>query len=57
MSRWWPLAAVTVLTLAAGPASTADDQHKTRNPFKVKDVPDSDGRDVKAFAAKVKLPA
>jgi hypothetical protein len=55
MSRWWSFAVVMVLALIAGPAVTADDKPKTRNPFQVKDVPDPDGEDVKAFAANVKL--
>ena len=40
--------------LALGTALLADED-KARNPFGVKDVPDPDGEDVKAFAEKVKL--
>lgn len=49
----WAVVAVGIALCA--PAFAADDKEKTRNPFKVKDVPDPDGEDVKAFAAKVKL--
>jgi hypothetical protein len=55
MSRRWPFVVVTALALAACPAGAAGEKEKTRNPFNVKDVPDPDGEDVKAFAAKVKL--
>jgi len=57
MNRWWSFAVVMVLAFAAGSVVTADEKQKTRNPFNVKDVPDPDGEDVKAFAAKVKLAA
>jgi WD40 repeat protein len=33
----------------------AAEREKSRNPFNVKDVPDPDGEDVRAFASKVKL--
>src|SRR5947209_703395 len=55
MNRWWSHALVMALALVAGSAITAEEKPKTRNPFNVKDVPDPDGEDVKAFAAKVKL--
>jgi hypothetical protein len=38
-----------------GSVSTAAGQEKARNPFNVEDVPDPDGEDVSAFAAKVEL--
>ncbi len=55
MNRWWSVAVVSMLALAAGSVSMADDKGKTRNPFNVKDVPDPDGEEVKTFAARVKL--
>jgi len=55
MNRWWSFAVVLVLALAASTVITAEDREKLRNPFKVQDVPDPDGEDVKAFSAKVKL--
>jgi hypothetical protein len=55
MNRLWTFLVVIVLVFAAGSVMTADDKEKTRNPFNVKDVPDPDGEEVKAFAAKVKL--
>jgi hypothetical protein len=54
MNRWWSFAVVMVLALAAG-SGIADEKAKTRNPFNVQDVPDPDGKDVKEFAATVKL--
>ncbi len=55
MSRLWSCAIVVLLGLVGG--VVGGQEEKARNPFKVKDVPDPDGDDVKAFAAKVKLPA
>jgi hypothetical protein len=56
MNRWWSFAVVIVLALVVGSAGSADEKQKTRNPFNVEDVPDPDGKDVKEFAEKVKLP-
>src|SRR5438128_2226409 len=55
MSRWWSFALVMVFAVVAGSVSTGDDKEKPHNPFNVKDVPDPDGADVKAFASTVKL--
>ena len=57
MFRCWTVAVVLVLTFAAGSCMNAEEKGKTRNPFKVKDVPDPYGKDVKSFAATVKLGA
>jgi hypothetical protein len=55
MNGWWSFALVTALALVAAGAVAADETAKIRNPFNVKDVPDPDGDDVQAFAARVKL--
>jgi hypothetical protein len=54
MNRLGSFAVVVLLTLVAALAGLAAEE-KTRNPFQLQDVPDPDGDDVKAFAAKVKL--
>jgi hypothetical protein len=41
------------LRLSAAPSIRTGVRKKTRNPFNVEDVPEPDGEDVKAFAAKV----
>jgi len=46
---------LVVMMLVVGSALTGAQEKGTRNPFKVKDVSDPDGADVKAFAAKTKL--
>jgi hypothetical protein len=48
------VAFVTLLVLAG--AAPAEEKEKTRNPFGVNDVADPDGKDVREFAEKVKLP-
>jgi hypothetical protein len=55
MNRWCSCAVVMVVALSASCIATAPPQkeEKTRNPFKVKDVPNPDGEDVKTFAAEV----
>jgi hypothetical protein len=55
MNGWWSLAPVMVLALVAANVVAADEEANIRNPFNVKDVPDPDGDDVQAFAARVKL--
>jgi hypothetical protein len=60
MNRWCCFVSLLLslmLALVVGSVSTAADPEKPRNPFDVKDVPDPDGEDVKAFAAKTELPA
>lgn len=49
------LAASMGLGLLALSAGLPAEEKKARNPFGVKDVPDPDGEDVKAFAERVKL--
>src|SRR5262245_31101609 len=50
---WWVVAALTIALVAGGFGTAGQD--KTRNPFKVTDVSDPDGKDVKEFADKAKL--
>jgi len=54
-SRWWSFVILLAVAFMIASISGAAGQGKARNPFNVEDVPDPDGEDVKAFAAKVKL--
>ncbi len=56
MKRWRSFVGVVILGSIVGSLGTAAEGEKPRNPFKVKDVPNPDGEDVKAFATKVNLP-
>jgi hypothetical protein len=56
MIRWRFFAVAVVFVTAAGWYNAAEPADKPRNPFNVEDVPDPQGKDVKEFAARVKLP-
>jgi hypothetical protein len=54
--RWWSFVTILAAAFIIASISGAAGQGKARNPFNVEDVPDPDGEDVKAFAAKIALP-
>jgi hypothetical protein len=55
MNRWRFIAVAIVLVAAVVWSDAAEPADKPRNPFNVEDVPDPEGKDVKDFAAGVKL--